>query len=68
MGLLSMTFCLANIVMAAIGSFLALVDTRLILLLGAVLAAWAGWRLRAWRAELARPAADAPAGSEGARA
>ena len=56
MGLLSMTFCFANIIMAAIGSVLTLIDTRLILLLGAVLAAWAGWRLRGWRNELAGPA------------
>lgn len=53
MGLLSMTFCLANIVMASIGSVVTLVDTRLILLLGAALAAWSGWRLRGWRRELA---------------
>jgi DHA1 family tetracycline resistance protein-like MFS transporter len=53
MGLLSMTFCIANIIMASIGSVLTLVDTRLILLLGAVLAAWSAWRLRAWRGELA---------------
>ncbi len=69
MGLLSMTFCLANIVMAATGSVLALVDTRLVLLLGAVLAAWAGWRLRAWRAELAAlPAQHTTANAEGAGA
>ena len=67
MGLLSMTFCLANIVMAATGSVLALVDTRLVLLLGAVLAAWAGWRLRAWRAELAAlPVQHTAATAEGA--
>jgi len=53
MGLLSMTFCIANIIMASIGSVLTLVDTRLILLLGAALAAWSGWRLRGWRNELA---------------
>jgi len=69
MGLLSMTFCFANIVMAAIGSVLTLVDTRLILLLGAVFAAWAGWRLRSWRGELAAaPAAHTVAGTEGAGA
>lgn len=66
MGLLSMTFCFANIVMAAIGSVLTLVDTRLILLLGAVLAAWAGWRLRTWRTEMA--AAPRLQGAEGAGA
>jgi MFS transporter, DHA1 family, tetracycline resistance protein len=57
MGLLSTTFCLANIVMALVGSVLTLIDTRLILLLGAVLAAWAGWRLQGWRVQMAgRPA------------
>ncbi|WP_093554765.1 MFS transporter [Pseudoduganella namucuonensis] len=49
MGLLSTTFCLANILMALAGSVLTLIDTRLILLLGAGLSAWAGWRLLAWR-------------------
>ncbi|XLZ71035.1 MFS transporter [Massilia sp. SR12] len=67
MGLLSMTFCFANIAMAAIGSVLTLVDTRLILMLGAVLAAWAGWRLRGWRKELAmQPTQHAPAQGAGA--
>ncbi len=55
MGLLSTTFCLANILMAAAGSVLTLIDTRLILMLGAVLAAWAGWRLMAWRVQMAGP-------------
>ncbi|MES2316148.1 MAG: MFS transporter [Pseudomonadota bacterium] len=53
MGLLSTTFCLANIVMALAGSALTLIDTRLILLLGAVMAAWAGWRLQSWRVQMA---------------
>lgn len=53
MGLLSTTFCLANILMALAGSVLTLVDTRLILLLGAVLATWAGWRLQGWRVQMA---------------
>lgn len=55
MGLLSTTFCLANILMALIGSVLTLLDTRLILLLGAGLAAWAGWRLRGWRVRMTGP-------------
>ena len=63
MGLLSMTFCIANIVMAALGSVLTLVDTRLILGLGALLAAWAGWRLRAWRVQLAQVPAPHPHGA-----
>ncbi len=52
MGLLSTIFCVANILMAAAGSFLTLIDTRLILLLGAVLAASAGWRYLHWQARL----------------
>jgi DHA1 family tetracycline resistance protein-like MFS transporter len=53
MGLLSTTFCLANILMALAGAVLTLIDTRLILLLGAALACWAGWRLQGWRAQMA---------------
>lgn len=52
MGLLSTTFCLANIVMALAGAVLTLLDTRLVLMLGALMTAWAGWRLRSWRTEL----------------
>jgi predicted MFS family arabinose efflux permease len=57
MGLLSTTFCIANILMALAGSVLTLIDTRLVLLLGAALSAWAGWRLLGWQhapAEAAR--------------
>jgi DHA1 family tetracycline resistance protein-like MFS transporter len=60
MGLLSTTFCLANIIMALAGAVLTLFDTRLVLMLGACLAAWAGWRLQGWRV---RMAAVAPTGS-----
>ena len=42
--------------MALAGSVLTLVDTRLVLLLGAALSAWAGWRLQAWRVPLVTPA------------
>ncbi|CDG83760.1 MFS transporter [Janthinobacterium agaricidamnosum] len=56
MGLLTTTFCLANIVMALAGSVLTLIDTRLILLLGAGLSAWAAWRMQSWRGRLAGPA------------
>ncbi|NHZ79429.1 MFS transporter [Massilia sp. CCM 8695] len=56
MGLLSTTFCLANIVMALVGSVLTPVDTRLVLLLGALLSAWAAWRLLGWRVGMAGPA------------
>jgi DHA1 family tetracycline resistance protein-like MFS transporter len=56
MGLLSTTFGIANILMALAGSLLTLIDTRAILLLGAALTAWAGWRLRHWRVQMAAPA------------
>lgn len=55
MGLLSTTFCMANILMALVGSVLTLFDTRLILVLGALLTAWAGWRLQSWRVQMAAP-------------
>jgi predicted MFS family arabinose efflux permease len=48
MGLLSTTFCLANILMAAAGAVLTLIDTRLVLVAGALLTAWAATRIRAW--------------------
>ena len=59
MGLLSTTFCLANILMALAGSVLTLIDTRLILLLGAAFTAWSAWRLQGWRVQMAGPAAVA---------
>ncbi|WP_219134825.1 MFS transporter [Janthinobacterium sp. UMAB-60] len=52
MGLLATTFCIANIVVALSGSVLTLIDTRLILVAGAVSAAWAAWRMAAWRRQL----------------
>jgi MFS family permease len=52
MGLLATTFCIANIVVALSGSVLTLIDTRLILVAGAVSAAWAAWRMVAWRRQL----------------
>lgn len=48
MGLLSTTFCLANIVMALAGGILTLVDTRLVLIVGGLLAAWAAIAMRRW--------------------
>ncbi|HEV7813996.1 MAG TPA: hypothetical protein VGP06_02720 [Janthinobacterium sp.] len=39
---------------------LTLIDTRLILLLGAALTAWAGRRIQGWRSDVAKPAAPAP--------
>ena len=59
MGLLSTIFCIANILMALAGSVLTLVDTRLVLLLGAALSGWAGWRLQGWRVSAAAPASAA---------
>lgn len=61
MGLLGTTFCLGHILMTTAGSVLTLVDTRLILVLGAVLSATAGLRMRAWRWHLAPSAALAEA-------
>ncbi len=48
MGLLSTTFCLAHIVMAFGGGLLALVDTRLVLVAGGLLAGWAALSMRRW--------------------
>jgi DHA1 family tetracycline resistance protein-like MFS transporter len=48
MGLLSTTFCLANIVMALVGGVLALVDTRIVLVAGGAMAVWASLALRSW--------------------
>jgi DHA1 family tetracycline resistance protein-like MFS transporter len=66
MGLLSTTFCLANILMALAGAVLTLVDTRLILLLGATLGAGSAWQLRGWRASMARTDVGAPASASAA--
>ena len=63
MGFLSTIFCLANILMAVLGSVLTLIDTRLILLVGAGLSAWAAWRIRQWSRSpaFASPPKPAPA-------
>jgi DHA1 family tetracycline resistance protein-like MFS transporter len=59
MGLLSTTFCLANILMAAAGAVLTLFDTRLVLLFGAGMTAWAATRMRTWhRAPASAEAAE----------
>lgn len=50
MGLLSTTFCLANIVMALAGGILALLDTRIVLVVGGMMAVWAALALRSWSA------------------
>jgi DHA1 family tetracycline resistance protein-like MFS transporter len=55
MGLLGTTFCLANIVMALAGAVLTLFDTRLVLLIGAGLSAWAGWRMLGWSRNNGQP-------------
>lgn len=52
MGLLSTTFCIANIIVALGGSLLILVDTRLVLVVGALCAAWSAWRMNHWRRHL----------------
>jgi DHA1 family tetracycline resistance protein-like MFS transporter len=61
MGLLGTTFCLANIVMALAGAVLTLFDTRLVLLVGAGLSAWAGRRMLGWSRLNAQPAAQVAA-------
>jgi DHA1 family tetracycline resistance protein-like MFS transporter len=48
MALLSTIFCLANILMALLGAVLTLIDTRLVLVVGGMLAAWASVALRRW--------------------
>jgi MFS family permease len=48
MGLISTTFCLANVLVALAGAGITLIDTRLILLLGAGASAWAALRLVRW--------------------
>ena len=48
MGLLSTTFCLANIVMALAGGVLTLFDTRLVLVVGGLMSAWAALAMRNW--------------------
>ena len=54
MGLLSATFCLANIVMALAGGILALVDTRIVLVVGGAMAAWAAVAMRSASARKAK--------------
>ena len=48
MGLLSTTFCLANIVMALAGGILALLDSRIVLIVGGLMSAWAAVAMRNW--------------------
>ena len=58
MGLLSTIFCLANIVMALAGGVLTLVDTRLVLIVGGLLAAWAALAMRNWSGRAVEAAAE----------
>ena len=58
MGLLSTTFCLANIVMALAGGVLTLVDTRLVLIVGGLLAAWSAVAMRNWSTQAMAPSVD----------
>lgn len=53
MGLLSTTFCLAQILMALGGGLLALLDTRLVLVAGGLLAGWAALSMRRWSRQAA---------------
>jgi hypothetical protein len=59
MGLLSTTFCLANIVMALAGGVLALVDTRIVLVVGGALAVGAALAMRNWSTRAAGIRTDA---------
>ena len=58
MGLLSTTFCLANIVMALAGGVLALVNTRIVLVVGGSMAVGAALAMRNWSARPAGVHAD----------
>ena len=60
MGLLSTTFCLANIVMALLGGVLSLVDTRIVLVVGGLLASWAALSMRQWSGRAIDIPRDAP--------
>jgi DHA1 family tetracycline resistance protein-like MFS transporter len=60
MGLLSTIFCLANILMALAGAVLTLIDTRLILFLGATLSAVAAFRIGRWNLALTAPISLTP--------
>ena len=55
MALLSTIFCLANILMALAGAVLTLIDTRLVLVVGGLLAVWASVGLRRWSARSPHP-------------
>ncbi len=59
MGLLSTTFCLANIVMALVGGVMALFDTRIVLVVGGALAVWAAVAMRSWSARGVAPVLEA---------
>jgi MFS family permease len=48
MGLISAIFCVSNVLVALIGAGVTLIDTRLIVLLGAAATAWSAWRVAHW--------------------
>jgi hypothetical protein len=52
MGLISAIFCVANVLVALIGAGVTLIDTRLILVLGATATAWSAWRITHWVARM----------------
>ena len=54
MGLISAIFCVANVLVALVGAGVTLIDTRLILLLGATATAWAAWRIAHWVGRMPR--------------
>ena len=60
MALLSTIFCLANILMALLGAVLTLIDTRLVLVVGGILAAWASVALRRWSMRSTHPQLETP--------
>ena len=61
MGLLSTTFCLANIVMALAGGVLSLFDSRIVLLVGGGLSIWAALAMRSWSTRsVEAPAVELP--------
>ncbi|WP_374357070.1 MFS transporter [Chitinimonas sp.] len=58
MGLLATIFCIANILVALFGSLLTLLDTRLVLVAGALFALGSAWGLKRWQADSDSAPAD----------
>jgi MFS family permease len=61
MGLISTTYCISNIATAMAGGGIALIDTRLVLVLGAGAVGFAAWRVGLWARDDRVQAAVAPA-------